>query len=304
MEDNNSTGYEEFMSALDGSDGNQTEVEETAEVESEVTEETNEEIDGEGEGTPETEENPGGEETGEDNPDGTDSHEGADAPEIEQTFTIKVNKEERTVSREEMISLAQKGADYDRVKDQLAESRQTNQGLQDQLAKYQSAIDLMDMLTDGSPERIQELVDQIHKSVLMQDGKGEKEAEAEIRAAKAEKKLSDVQKAEAAKKPAAEDSQTRAEREVAEFNARFPGVELTEQLCKELVADVRNGLSLSDAYQKRENAKKDAQIAELQRKLEAEKQNNKNRSKSPGSQRDSGGKRTKSEFDDFMAALK
>ena len=47
----------------------------------------------------------------------------------------------------------------------------------------------------------------------------------------------------------------------------------------------------------------DAKIAELQRQLEAEKQNKANRAASPGSQKDSGGKRSKSEFDDFMDAF-
>ena len=49
--------------------------------------------------------------------------------------------------------------------------------------------------------------------------------------------------------------------------------------------------------------RKDAEIADLQRKLAAEKQNKKNRSTSPGSQQDSGGRRVKTEYDEFMAAF-
>ena len=301
MEENISTGYEDFMSALDG-DGYQTEAEESVETEPEGTEEPTASPEDDGEGDTQPADDPKGESGGEDATDGGDGGEGRE-PAAEETFTIKVNKEERSVSREEVITLAQKGADYDRVKEQLAESRQTNQGLQEQLTKYQSAIDLMDMLTDGTPEGISAFVDSLHKSALMSDGKTEKEAEAEIRAAKAEKKLGDAQKAEAAQKAAADDTATRAEREIAEFSRRFPEVDLTEELCNELMADVRKGLSLADAYQKKENAKRDAEIAELKRQLEAEKQNSKNRAKSPGSQKDSGGRRTKSDYDDFMAAL-
>ena len=54
---------------------------------------------------------------------------------------------------------------------------------------------------------------------------------------------------------------------------------------------------------KKHAAKKDAQIAELQRQLAAEKQNKENLAASPGSQKDSGGKRTKSDYDDFLEAF-
>ena len=58
------------------------------------------------------------------------------------------------------------------------------------------------------------------------------------------------------------------------------------------------------AYRKYEAAQKDAKIAELEKALAAEKKNKENRASSPGSQQDSGGRREKSEFDDFMEAFK
>ena len=69
------------------------------------------------------------------------------------------------------------------------------------------------------------------------------------------------------------------------------------------LADIQSGMSLSNAYRKQEAAKKDAEIAELKRQLEAEKQNKRNRSNSPGSQRDSGGRRMTSDHDKFEQAL-
>ena len=45
------------------------------------------------------------------------------------------------------------------------------------------------------------------------------------------------------------------------------------------------------------------EIAKLQKQMEADKQNKKNRATSPGSQRDSGGQANKSEFDDFLSAF-
>lgn len=60
--------------------------------------------------------------------DGDGNSENAEKPNgdtnAEQTFTIKVNKEERTVGIDEMKALAQKGADYDRIKEQNAQKQQ------------------------------------------------------------------------------------------------------------------------------------------------------------------------------------
>ena len=78
---------------------------------------------------------------------------------------------------------------------------------------------------------------------------------------------------------------------------------VTEELCGKLTADVREGLSIADAYARLKQAEKDAEIAELKRQLEAERQNNKNKAKAVGSQRDSGGRRTKNAEDDFFAAF-
>lgn len=224
-------------------------------------------------------------------------------PVASDTFTLRVNKEDRIVSREEVITLAQKGADYDRVKDQLAESRTTNQELRSKLDKYQNAVNVLEMISADSNQTVDQLVEQLHINMLMKGGKSEAEAKAEIRAIRAESALNAAKAKDTAQKETAEDGTARAEREVAEFHKRFPGVELTEALCKELTEDVRGGMSIADAYQKREDARKDAEIAELKRQLEAEKQNKKNRASSPGSQNDSGGKRTKNEFNDFMAAF-
>jgi len=65
-----------------------------------------------------------------------------------------------------------------------------------------------------------------------------------------------------------------------------------------LKPDVQKGMTLANAYQKMLN---DQKAAELKRKEEANKQNAKNRAKSPGSQQDSGGRRQKSGAEDFFA---
>lgn len=296
--DNEEMALADFEAAFSEEDGNQTE----------PAEETTGDEPGEGaEGTETGEE--GGEDTateetgdeGEDEP--SEGDDGGNTPAAEDSFTIKVNKEERTVTRDEVISLAQKGADYDRVKEQLTQTRQQNQTLLEQAEKNREVLDVLQMLADGTNMPLDQFVDQLHVNFLVKGGKTEGEAREKIRADRAEKQLNESKSKETTAKSEETAAQDRAQREIAEFHKDFPGVELTEELCGKLMADVQSGMSLSNAYRKQEAAKKDAEIAELKRQLEAEKQNKRNRSNSPGSQRDSGGNRSRSPEDEFFAAF-
>ena len=284
-------GFEDFAAAF-GDDGNQTE--ETTET----TEEVNETA-------PETEpaEESEGESQEEDTEDGG-AEDGAEAPPAAQetSFTIRVNKEDRTVNREEMFSLAQKGADYDRVKGQVAERDKTISELTAQIEGSKENLDMLSLISESVGRPIPELLDQLHISLLMKNGQTEAEAKANIRAIKAERQINAAKAAQQkqAEKP---DLKTKIEKEVAEFHSRFPGVELSEELCKELTEGVRKGMTIADAYQKREDARKDARIAELEKQLAADRQNKKNKAKAVGSQNDSGGRRSRSAEDDFFAAF-
>lgn len=291
-------GFDDFFDAFDGGEGgNQTGTPEETET-VETAEETTEESQAQPEGG-ETAENEQEDEAEEVTAKGGEK--GGREP--EQTFTIKVNKEERQVGLAEMTGLAQKGADYDRVKGQLEASRQSEQTLRAQLDEQQGYMDVLKLISEQTDTPMEQLVEQLHVNMLKGKGMSEAEAKAEIRAAKAEKQLSAMREQQTRKQAAEEDSAARAQREVAEFRKQFPDVEITQELCEKLTPDIQAGMSMTNAYLKIENARKDAEIAELQRKQAAAKQNEKNRAQSPGSQRDSGGRRAKSDFDEFMAAF-
>lgn len=292
-------GYEEFAAAFDGDDGYQTETtEDTAETE--TTEETTEEAQDEPEGddtageVTEEEAEKGGAEGGEKGDDGNS----------EQKFTIKVNKENREVGIQEMTELAQKGADYDRVKGQLETSRQNEQTLQTRLDEQKPYMDVLNLIAGETKVPLEQLAEQLYINFQKGNGKSETEAKQALENAKL-KKENDTLKAQQTQKQAAEDSAAaRAQRDLAEFRKQFPDVELTQELCEKLTSDIQAGMSLTNAYLKMENARKDAENAELRRKLAADEQNKRNRAKSPGSQRDSGGQRAKTDFDEFMSAFK
>lgn len=295
--ENEGMDFEEFFSAYDApgeDDGNQTDPET-------VEEET-------GESAQEAEESP---ETGEESSEGStpeqekkpDEETPEKTPEP-QKFTIKVNKGTREVELPEMTELAQKGADYDRVKGQLETSRTNEANLQKTVDEQSPIMEVLQLAAKDAGVDVAELVDSIHVGLLKGKGMTEAEARAEIRAAKAEKAVNDLKNKPAQEeKPETDSNQERAKREIAEFQTAFPGVQLNQETLDKLAPDVQNGMTLTNAYLKMENARLTAELAEQKRALEAEKQNQKNRRQAAPGQNDSGGGREKDAFEDFFTAF-
>lgn len=295
MDENQDVGYDEFMSAFDEDLDYQNEApEETVDTDTGVDADDGDTADESSE-TGADADQPAAKE-----PSGNQEQQPAGG----ETFTIKVNKEERACTREEVISLAQKGADYDRVKDQLAESRKTATDLQGKLDEQQEAMDVLAEVAKDVGVEIPALLDNLRMNLLKKQGLSDDAAKERLARLKTEKENEQLKAAQKpAEKAPQEDSSQRVRRELAEFREQYPKVELSDDLLSKLMPDVQKGKSLTDAYRGYEAAQKDERIAELERQLAAEKQNKENRASSPGSQKDSGGRRTKDDFDDFQKAL-
>lgn len=291
------TGLSEFMEAFDDTADYQTGSEEETSVEEEVTA-----TDSEQQNTVEVDEGNETTETDGDQPK-VGEQTVKDTVGQEETFTLKVNKEEKTYSREEVIALAQKGADYDRVKEQLGQSRQENTDLQGKISEQQEAMEVLNELAKDAGTDLSGLLKNLRIGMLKKQGLSEEAASERLLRLETEKENAALKAAAAVQPKAEETGADRAKRELAEFREEYPNIDLSKDLLDKLMPDVQGGTPLIKAYQKYESSQKDAQIAELQRQLEAEKQNRTNRTASPGSQKDSGGKRTKSDFDDFMEAF-
>ena len=299
--ENEEINFDEFIAAS-SDEGYQTGSEE-AEVTEEATETGNAASDGEssqqsGE-EPESEEQDGSKENG---------AEGSEEPDsgTEQKFTLKVNKEEKEVSLEEMTALAQKGADYDRIKERDAKSQQTIQELQAQIdgfAAKQGVLDVLDIIAQKSGSSLEQLAESLYINFRKSGGASEDAAREELKSAKLEKELGALKSQQTKQQEKASEEESRAQREMEQFRSEYPDVELTEELVDKLVPDVQKGMTLSAAYRKMEKAQEAEKIAELERKLAAKQQIAKNRRSSPGSQQDSGGSRSKDPFDEFMAAF-
>ena len=312
------TNFDDFFGAFEGADGNQTEpAEDTAEVE--TTEEPTEEPAAE-DGTDDAQEVEEDTESGE-SEEGTQSTEpeegGAegkqegDKPVFKQKFVVKVNKETREVSYQDAPAWIQKGMDYDRVKGQLETAQQEKDSLQAEVDKYKPHVTLLEQAAEAAGVSLDQMLESVQLGMFRSKGMSDAEARAELRNLRLERQIQELAKQkqqppaqeEPAKAPEADEKEERAQREIEEFNQLFPDVKLTEDLVSKLVPDVQKGMSLTSAYLKMENQRLIAEAQQRKQQEAAHKQNTKNRAKSPGSQNDSGGQRTKDATDDFFAAF-
>ena len=315
MNENENVGFEDFESALFGgdyqidSDDNDFEAEETDDTEDgnviedsfdddfapEPAEESESDEEDSDDGEPDDHDD-GVEEDGEEPESGKD----------EQMFTLKVNKEEKQVTLDEMTTLAQKGADYDRVKENYAKSQQTIQELQAKLDsgnKHQGVMDILDIVAAKSDVSLEELAESLYLSVRVNAGVSADVAREELKSAKLEKELNGYKAQKETAKQTEDDAATRAQREIDAFKENYPDVALMDELISKLNADLQKGVSLSAAYRNYERSQSNAKIKDLEQQLAAKKQNDKNKQHSPGSQKDSGGRRSRSDYEEFERAL-
>lgn len=315
MDEMNDVGFEDFEAALFADDyhtdsENDTEENETAQDPEEGSpEESSEEEPSEdtGDDNSEDDHTADSEESAAESQDGaTEDNQKTDTP---QTFTIKVNKEEKTVTLEEMTTLAQKGADYDRVKEQHRQDQQTIQDLTaklDGMASHQEAMDILNLLAEKSGHSsVDALAKTLYRNYRKSAGATEETADLELENARL-KKSQDTANAQAAQQQEQKQTDTaeaRAQRDIEEFGREYPDVTLDKELVDKLTDDISKGMSLTAAYRKLERSQEKERIAELERQLAAEKQNNKNKRNSPGSQKDSGGRRKADDAAIFEKAL-
>lgn len=308
MHENEDFGFEDFESALfdddyqtgDDNDTDDSDVTETDDDSQETG--SDDQDDAEGDDSSEDEDTDDSEDDGADG-DGEGDSGNTDA---DKTFTIKVNKEERKVTLEEMTTLAQKGADYDRVKEQNTKHQQTIADLQSKLegvSSQQAVLDILGTIAQKSNSTLEQLAESLYINFRKSAGASEDVAREELKSAKLEKELNSYKAKQTQQQEQETDAEARAKRDLEDFAREYPDVNLTEEVVDKLLPDIQNGMSLSAAYRKYEKAQDSARIAELERQLAAKAQNDKNKKRSPGSQRDSGGRSPKSDYDVFEKAL-
>ena len=199
----------------------------------------------------------------------------ADVP---KTWTLRHLDDVKTVGEQEMISLAQKGMDYDRIREKYDESkpvmelfgrfaRQNNMSIQDYTAHLRTQAMRASGMSEAEARRAVELEDR-------------EAAVAAKEAAEAEKQAASQRKA---------DADARRTADIQEFQKAFPeAAKDPKSIPQEVWADVRGGMSLVTAYSRYQVKAANERAEAAQRSAAAAAQNKKNAQRAAGSMKSAG----------------
>ena len=203
-------------------------------------------------------------------------------------FELKHLDETRTVSREEVITLAQKGMDYDRIRTKYDELKAGE-------AQRSAHEAFLKELADSAGQSVEDVIDTARARMLASkataEGKtlSEEDALEQIKQEKA--KQAPAEKPESTEEKSTEkDRDAERQQSFLRFSREFPEVK-AEDIPAEVWKDFAEGKGdLADLFARQENKRLKAELAAM-------KQNEENRKKSTGS-RATAGSAKKSAFDD------
>ena len=247
-----------------------------------------------------------GEEPEEETEETVEEDEGTEAPEADQqteaeeqttdSYTLKYMGEEKAVTREEVVTLAQKGMDYDRVKGKLQEI-ETNTAdyaqVKADLAKRNEQFRFMDELAKSQGMSVDELIDSTQASIMAQ--KTGKDIEVCRGIVANERRARELQAQQAAV-TSTKDQQAKKDADIAEFLAAYPELKDPKEVPDEVWVEVNKGANLLNTYRAFLLKQKDAEIERLKAEAAEEKRKQENRSRSTGSLKTKGAK-TEDPFD-------
>lgn len=203
----------------------------------------------------------------------------AQTAEADQSFTLKHLDEVRTVGRDEVIALAQKGMDYDRIRQRADEDAEVVQFLKE--------------LAEKNGMSVNDFIDRATAAARAQQNGGD--IEAVLQQVKLERRERELQKREERLNESAQQqtrqSQADAQRaaDIQRFRAAFPDV-APDSIPNEVWQDVAKGSTLTEAYSRWDNKR-------LREELEVARKNKTNAERSTGSRQSAGAADKQDEFD-------
>lgn len=206
----------------------------------------------------------------------------------EQTFDLKFLGETKTVNREEVITLAQKGLNHDRVvqeRDNIKAELERLGGL----SMLQECKELLDELAVESKMSLADLIDYTRAQALAKkEGLDQTVALQQVKLNRREKAFEAKQSKENAEKKAKEDAEKAQSQELLRFIREYPDVQ-PQDIPKEVWDKVhKDGVSMVSAYSAYENKKLRQEVQKWKSKFETAEQNRKNKERSTGSQATAG----------------
>lgn len=203
-------------------------------------------------------------------------------------FELKHLDEKRTVNRDEVIALAQKGMDYDRIRAKYDEMKagETQRNAHESFLKE---------LAESAGQSVEDMIDSARARMLVNkavaEGKTLSEDDAMAQVKQARTAAEQTETAEKpTEKPTEADKETERQQSFLRFSKEFPEVK-AEEIPAEVWKDFAEGKGdLADLFARQENKRLKAELAAM-------KQNEENRKKSTGS-RATAGSAKRSAFDD------
>lgn len=225
---------------------------------------------------------------------------GADGQEAAQTdqFELKHLDETRTVDREEVIALAQKGLDYDRIREKYDAGKEA-------MDWYRDNADSVKWLEELAKEQgltFTEMVDQTRAQIMSSRTKQSLEVcrgivANERKAAELERKQKALEES-AGKTDAETAAREKMQADVREFAEAYPEqAKDPNSIPKEVWDAVHKGEKLVSAYRAYENKQLKAQLEKEKAEAAKREQEQKNKARSTGSQRSSGKSSVMDAFD-------
>lgn len=199
-----------------------------------------------------------------------------------ELFTIQYNGRQEQLTKEQLITMAQKGHDYERVRQE-----------RDQLRQYWKrtgrAVDYLEEQARLSGMDLAGYLEALQRRELVRTGMSEQEAAREVqlrrREEQVQKERAEIDAYNQQKNSAQQQAQERegkVREDIASFLKAYPQVKPGE-IPKEVWDRVKGGESLVSAYAMHENQRYRAEMEKYQAEIEALKQNQANAQRSPGS---------------------
>lgn len=201
-----------------------------------------------------------------------DSGSGQEAPEL---FELNWLGQTQKHTREEMIALAQKGMDRDRILQQRDAAQQFR-------TKHEGVINDLSRVAQSFGLEPAALIATMEKNLLRQQGKSPEEADAIIRANRSDRQLAEYQNREQAAQRQQQAAQERQQRDIREFIQKYPGVD-AKTIPGSVWQAVQKGETLVSAYGQYQMQQLQAENQRLQQQLAAKAQNEANQQRSLGS---------------------
>lgn len=225
-------------------------------------------------------------EDSEDNPDDGDGASDDGSAKAKETFELKYRHEKKTLSRDEVIQYAQKGMEFDRIKEEHTALSEEVPALREFKTAHEAQIaELEAYMQETGAKSVDDVLDELRVGARVAKGESQELAKERVRSQRLERQLNS--------KNSQADAQTKQNRKAQEdieaFQKEYPNVKVDEKLLKELGDDLKATGNLTRAYERKQRRTLEAEVEKLKKQLKTDRNNADAKRRSTGSQRSAGG---------------